>query len=100
MALLHATPTEFGIDATYWHILALQMNRTQAAVQVTMAGYPDAAARQGGYRPIAVMTLTLAGPDFPGDGDGIRYEAVYDRLKRETPDDDGDPSPFAGAVDA
>lgn len=100
MALLKATPTEFGIDATYWHILALQMNRTQGAVQVTMAGYIEAAARQAGHRPIAVMALTLAGPDFPGDGEGIRYDAIYDRLKQGAPGDGGDAPPFAGATDA
>ncbi|HYD63885.1 hypothetical protein [Azospirillum sp.] len=98
MALIKATPTEFGVDATYWHILAVQVDRVQAVAQVTMAGYLDAAARAGGCRPVAVATLTLGDGDFPGNGDGLRYEALYERLKG--PRLAGGPSPFADAEDA
>lgn len=97
MALLKQIPTEFGIDATYWHILAVQVNRVQAALQVTMAGYPDAAARRTGCRPLAAMTLSLTGAEFPGDGTGLRYDAVYERLKQAAADP---AAPFAGAADA
>ncbi|HYH18757.1 MAG TPA: hypothetical protein VD995_09060 [Azospirillum sp.] len=97
MALQKTTPTEFGVDATYWHILAIQVNRVQASVQVTMAGYLDAAARRSGCRPIAVATVSLAGADFPGDDAGIRYDSVYDRLKRPAAGDGT--QPFAGAAD-
>lgn len=97
MALQKTTPTEFGVDATYWHILAIQVNRVQPSLQVTMAGYLDAAARHGGCRPIAVATISFAGADFPGDDDGITYESVYEKLKRPAAGDNA--QPFGGATD-
>lgn len=98
MALIKRTPTEFGVDAAYWHILAIQINRVQAVAEVTVAGYLDAAARQNRCRPVAVATVALAGADFPGDDDGLRYAAVYERLKRSANADVE--APFAGAEDA
>ncbi|NYZ17912.1 hypothetical protein HL658_35675 [Azospirillum sp. RWY-5-1] len=101
MALVKAIPTDFGIDATYWHIHAIDIARPQRAVQVTMAGYIDADARRGGRRPIASLTLQLAGDRFPGTIDGIAYAAIYERLATpgEVPDD-GDPTGwFVGAAE-
>lgn len=98
MALLRSIETDFGVEASYWHVLALQVNRVQQGVQVTMAGYIDARTRAAGHRPIAVMTLSLDRADFPGNADGVRYDAIYDRLKQ--PAADGEAAPFAGSVDA
>lgn len=99
MALSKAIPTDFGIDATYWHILALQVNRADRNAAVTLAGYLDESARRAGRRPIAVMTLTLAGDAYPGDADGLRYAAAYAAVKI-TPQNAGDPPPLADAADA
>jgi len=100
MALNQHIPTDFGVPATYWHILALQVNRVQQTMQVTMAGYVDAAARQAGFRPIAVTTVSLEAPDYPGDGNGIRYDAIYERLKRPAAPGGGGPElPFTHSTD-
>ncbi|MBY6266516.1 hypothetical protein EI613_32205 (plasmid) [Azospirillum sp. 412522] len=100
MALNQSIPTDFGVAATYWHILALQVNRVQQTMQVTMAGYIDAAARQAGFRPVAVTTVSLEAFDYPGDGAGIRYDAIYERLKRPSvPDGGGSEPPFANSTD-
>lgn len=98
MALVQSIQTDFGVEASYWHILSLQVNRVQQAVQVTMAGYIDARTRAAGHRPIAVMTLSLDRADFPGSVDGVRYDAVYDWLKQ--PVADSETTPFAGSADA
>lgn len=99
MALNKALPTDFGVDASYWHILALQVNRGDRSAAVTLAGYIDEPARRGGCRPIAVMTLTLAGDSYPGDANGLQYGALYAALK-DTPQEDGSAPPLTGARDA
>lgn len=81
MALIKRLPTDFGIVAEYWSILSLEMNRLQRAVQVTMAGYANEAARRDGHRPLAVVPLAFGGEEFPGDAEGIAYGAVYAQIK-------------------
>lgn len=81
MALIKALPTDFGVDATYWNVLSIEVSRAERSLRVIVAGYLDGEARHDGRRPIAVATVTLSGPDFPGDERGIDYAAVYGRLK-------------------
>jgi hypothetical protein len=94
-------PTSFGIDAQYWNIHALDLNRPQQSVQVVLAGYISAATRMDGHQPIALVTVRLAGPDFPGTPGGLDYAAVYAAIKRNAAlTDCHDPvAVFAGAGD-
>jgi hypothetical protein len=99
MALCKALPTDFGIDASYWNILALQVNRADQTAAVTLAGYLDEPARRAGRRPIAVMMLTLAGDFYPGDQTGLSYGGIYTAL-RSAPQEDGSMPPLTDAADA
>lgn len=99
MALLKSVATSFGVDATYWNIMSVEHNRPQRSAQVVLAGYLDDGARRADHRPLAVLTVTLAGPDYPGTADGIAYGAVYDRIKHQA-GSGGEPAALlVGAVD-
>ncbi len=99
MALIKRIPTDFGIAAEYWSILSLEMNRVQRAVQVTMAGYADEAARRDGHRPLAVVPLAFDGDHFPGDAGGIGYGAIYARIKAAAQREGTTAAVFVEAVD-
>lgn len=99
MALLKSIPTSFGVDAAYWNILSIEHNRPQCSAQVVLAGYLDDGTRRAGHRPLAVLTLTLSGPDYPGTAEGIAYGAVYERIKHQA-GSGGEPAvALAGALD-
>jgi len=100
MALIKDVPTEFGVSAAYWHIFAVEHNRPQRAAQVTFAGYIDEAARRAGRRPLATLTLTLTGDDFPGTSEGLDYATLYERVKCGSKVDGAPAAVLAGALDA
>lgn len=99
MALLHRIPTDFGIDACYWHIRALELNRVERRLTVLMAGYVDEAARRADRRPVATVAVPLADTDYPGGDDALSYAAVYAAVRRAAAGDHP-ASLFTGAVDA
>lgn len=99
MALIKSVPTSFGVDATYWNILSIEHNRPQRSAQVLLAGYLDDGARRADHRLLAVLAVTLAGPDYPGTVGGIAYADVYERIKQQA-GSGGEPAvTLAGAVD-
>lgn len=81
MALIKPIATGFGIDAQYWAIIALDVNRMQSAAQVTMAGYLNEEVRRAGCQPLAVMTLPFAENAYPGAAEGVAYRDVYESIK-------------------
>ena len=55
MAIQAAVKTQFGVDATYWHI-RYQVNDFQTnGVTVFLAGYASAEARRDGKEPLTVL---------------------------------------------
>ncbi|WP_353862023.1 hypothetical protein [Azospirillum formosense] len=100
MALIKSIPTDFGIDARYWHIYSVDHNRQQQAAQVVLAGYLDESVRRAGHRPLATLTLMLAGSDYPGTPQGLDYAALYERIKSPASDNGTPPGVLAGALDA
>ncbi|QCO19949.1 hypothetical protein D3869_32420 (plasmid) [Azospirillum brasilense] len=99
MALIKSIPTPFGPDAAYWHILAFEANRPQGAARTVLAGYVDAATRAAGCRPLATITLDLAGPLFPGTEEGIRYTDLYAAIKVAANDPNSPAAVLTGAMD-
>ncbi|HYD64567.1 hypothetical protein [Azospirillum sp.] len=101
MALVKPVPTDFGIDATYWNILAVENNRPQQAARVMMAGFASAQARTHGHQPLATVLIDLAGADYPGTADGIAYPAIYEAIKARAAAPGGTPpfTLFAQATD-
>lgn len=69
MALNKAIHTDFGIDANYWNIGAVQEDFKGQGAQITLYGYLDAAARLAGKQPLAATQLTLVGADYVADAD-------------------------------
>lgn len=98
MALALSIPTEFGVDARYWHIHALELNRVQRSVTVLMAGYVDEAARRAGRRPVATVAVPLSGAAYPATDEALRYAAIYDAVRQA--DGDSPAALFAAATDA
>ncbi|MBK3773813.1 hypothetical protein GAY31_06385 [Azospirillum brasilense] len=99
MALIKPIPTPFGPDAAYWHILAFEANRPQGAARTVLAGYVDAGTRAAGCRPLATITLDLAGPLFPGTEKGIHYADLYATIKVAAADPNNPAAALAGALD-
>lgn len=78
MALQIAKPTDFGVDATYWNIGAIQEDFKGGGAQLTLYGYKDAAARQDGKQPMSAIQRTFADNDYVA---GRSREDWYNILK-------------------
>lgn len=89
MALIKAIPTEFGIDATYWNIGAVQEDFKGQGTEVTIYGYASQAARDAGKQPLSAGKFTVAGPEYVAGADRA---ALYQIIKQRPE--------FAGAEDA
>lgn len=89
MALIKAIPTEFGIDANYHHIGAVQEDFRGRGTEVTLYGYASAEARAQGRQPMLAAKVTLTGADYIAGADRA---ALYEIIKQRPE--------FAGAVDA
>lgn len=48
MALQKATPTEYGVDALYWRVDNITINRTQGRATWTLEGYASKAVSDAG----------------------------------------------------
>lgn len=81
MALIKNVESDIGVDATYWHIFAINSNRVQSGMDVVLAGYVSAEARTDGKSPALIRNVSLNGDAFPGTADGITYAAIYAAVK-------------------
>ncbi len=93
---------ETGVEAAYWRLTHLQLDRIAGVVEATLHGYRDEAARREGRQP-----LTRAAFRFPAEamGEGaLALDGIYDAIRRAPSgrDDGGRPVPsaFADAADA
>ena len=53
MALLKSIPTDFGINAEYWNIGAVQEDFKGKGTEVTFYGYATKEARDEGKQPLS-----------------------------------------------
>lgn len=78
MALLKAIPSDFGVDATYWKIGAVNEDFTGGSKEVFVFGYANKAARTDGKAPLGHAKIILGGTDYAPDEDRT---ALYARIK-------------------
>lgn len=89
MALLKQIPTDFGIDAHYWNIGAVQEDFKGRGIEVTFYGYASQAAREEGKQPLSVGKVNLSEDDYVADADRATLYAIIKRRPE-----------FEGALDA
>ena len=89
MALIKAIPTEFGIDAQYWSIGAVQEDFKGRGTEVTFYGYANEQARLDGKQPLSAGKVQIAGDEYVAGADRA---ALYSIIKQKPE--------FEGAIDA
>lgn len=81
MALSLPVPTEFGIDATYHRLAAVQANWADGGCSVMLLSYLNQAARDADAKPLGTLQVTLS-HTLSGDGN-ISRAALYALIKAE-----------------
>ena len=89
MALIKSIPTDFGINAEYWHIGAVQEDFKGRGTEVTFYGYANEQARQDGKQPLSAGKVQVAGDEYVAGADRAALYAII----KQRPE-------FEGATDA
>ena len=89
MALIKSIPTDFGINAEYWNIGAVQEDFKGQGTEVTFYGYASEAARQEGKQPLSAGKVQIAGEEYVAGADRAALYAII----KQRPE-------FEGATDA
>ena len=89
MALLKSIPTDFGINAEYWNIGAVQEDFKGKGTEVTFYGYANKQAREDGKQPLSAGKVQIAGDEYVA---GAHRAALYAIIKQRPE--------FEGAEDA
>lgn len=89
MALIKSIPTEFGINAEYWNIGAVQEDFKGKGTEVTFYGYANEQARLEGKQPLSAGKAQITGEEYVAGADRA---ALYEIIKLRPE--------FEGAVDA
>ena len=89
MALIKSIPTDFGINAEYWNIGAVQEDFKGKGTEVTFYGYANEQARVDGKQPLSAGKVQIAGDEYVAGADRA---ALYAIIKQK--------SEFEGAQDA
>jgi hypothetical protein len=76
MALLKAIPTEFGVEAVYWNIGAVQEDFKGKGTEVTFYGYASKEARDSGGQPLSAGKVQIAGDEYVAGADRAALYAV------------------------
>jgi rubrerythrin len=80
MALIKSVETEFGIDASYWNIGAVQEDFKGKGTEVTLYGYASKQAREAGKQPLAAAKIQFAGDEYKaGAARGDLYHLIAQR---------------------
>lgn len=85
MALLKLIPTEFGINAEYWNIGAVQEDFKGKSTEITLYGYASKQTRENGSQPLTAGKMQISGDDYVADADRA---ALYKIIKQK-PDFEG-----------
>ena len=59
MALIKSVPTDFGINAEYWNIGAVQEDFKGQGTEVTFYGYASKEAREAGKQPLSAGKVQI-----------------------------------------
>lgn len=89
MALIKSVPTDFGINAEYWNIGAVQEDFKGKGTEVTFYGYANEQARLDGKQPLSAGKVQIGGDEYVAGADRQALYAII-KLKPE----------FEGAEDA
>jgi len=89
MALIKSIPTDFGINAEYWNIGAVQEDFKGKGTEVTFYGYANQQARLDGKQPLSAGKVQISGEEYVAGADRQALYAII-KLKPE----------FDGAIDA
>lgn len=89
MAIIKSIPTDFGVEASYWNIGAVQEDFKGKGTEVTFYGYASKEAREDGKQPLSAGKVQLAGDEYVVGADRATLYAVI----KQRPE-------FQGAIDA
>ena len=89
MALIKAVDTDFGIQAVYWNIGAVQEDFKGQGTEITFYGYASKEARNAGKQPLSAGKVQIAGEDYVAGADRAALYAII----KQKPE-------FEGAEDA
>lgn len=89
MALIKSIPTDFGINAEYWNIGAVQEDFKGKGTEVTFYGYATKDAREAGAQPLSAGKVQVGGDEYVAGAD---RQALYAIIKQKPE--------FEGAEDA
>jgi len=76
MALLKSIPTDFGINAEYWNIGAVQEDFKGKGTEVTFYGYASKEARDEGKQPLSAGKVQIAGDEYVAGADRAALYAI------------------------
>jgi len=85
MALIKAIPTDYGIDAQYWNIGAVQEDFKGQGTEVTFYGYASKEAREAGKQPLSAGKVQIAGDEYVAGADRAALYAII----KQKPEFDG-----------
>ena len=89
MALIKSIMTEFGVEANYWSIGAVQEDFKGRGTEVTFYGYASKEARDAGKQPLSAGKVQIAGDEYVAGADRAALYAII----KQKPE-------FEGAEDA
>ena len=89
MALSKSIPTDFGINAEYWNIGAVQEDFKGRGTEVSFYGYASKEARDSGKQPLSAGKVQIAGDEYVAGADRAALYAII----KQKPE-------FEGATDA
>ena len=69
MALIKSIPTDFGINAEYWNIGAVQEDFKGKGTEVTFYGYANEQARADGKQPLSAGKVQIVGDEYVAGAD-------------------------------
>lgn len=80
MGIVKPINTEYGVEATYWNIGALNKDYFSKSIEVTMYGFSSYQSRLDGAKPLSMGKIVLAGEDYI---DTIERSEVYKKIKEK-----------------
>lgn len=79
MAIHKTKNTEYGVNANYWNIGAIQEDIRNGGVEVTLYGYTDKAASNAKMQPLSAAKITVVGADYTPE---MKRPELYAYIKR------------------
>lgn len=88
MALKKVVMTDFGVEAKYWNIGAVQEDFKGKGTEVTFYGYATEDARRNEKQPLAAGKIQITGDDYVAGADRAKlYEIIKQKPEFEGAED-------------